>query len=330
MTTLLERAALDVQERLQRMAARPEGLTVRELVERYMARYTGRDGSIVQRLSTWQAMIGSLTLETVDGDVLRAARATLQEQPALSFKGVDADDRKIFKSKARQCTKSVATINRYMAAISSVFSWAIEERLTPRGWTNPCRGIRQLREPRGRVRFLDAAELERLLAACKESRYKRLHALVLAALCTGARRGELLGLRCGDLDLDAGVALLGDTKNGDARVLVLLEQVVTALRPLISSDPARFVFGSPRTRFQTPANIGTAWRRALARAGIGDFRFHDLRHSCASYLSQNGVDMNVIREILGHRRLEMTMRYAHLNVGARATAMRAALGRIGT
>jgi integrase len=131
------------------------------------------------------------------------------------------------------------------------------------------------------------------------------------------------------MDLDAGVARLGKTKNGDARTLVLLPQVVEALRPFASSDARRFVFGSPRMRYQTPADIGSAWKAAIARSQVENFRFHDLRHTSASYLAQAGVGINTIREILGHRKIDMSLRYAHLDTGTRAAAMQAALGKIG-
>ena len=153
--------------------------------------------------------------------------------------------------------------------------------------------------------------------------------LVLTALLTGARRGELAGLKWGDVDLDNAVARLGRTKNGERRTLVLLPQVIAELRPFVSSDANRYVFGSVKTRYQTPASIDTAWRHALKRSEVKNFRFHDLRHCTASYLAQAGVPLNVIAEVLGHKRIDMTQRYAHLTVQTKATAMQTALGGIG-
>jgi integrase len=132
-----------------------------------------------------------------------------------------------------------------------------------------------------------------------------------------------------DVDLANGVARLGRTKNGDRRTLVLLPQMIAALRPFESSDPSRFVFGSTQSRHQRPASIDTAWRHVIARAQIQDFRFHDLRHCCASYLAQANVPLNVIADVLGHRRLDMTRRYAHLTTQTKASAMALALGEIG-
>jgi integrase len=283
--------------------------------------------ALVTRVATWRVLLGLYSVEGVDMDVFLAGGELLKRLPALAYKGLDHEGRRILRRKPGAATKSPATLNRYIAALSSVFTWAIAERLAPRGWTNPCRGLRRLREPAGRVRFLDADERARLFAACKVARYPRLYALVLMAMLTGARRGELLALKWGDVDLEAGVARLGRSKNGDRRTLVLLPQVIEALRPF-SGDSSRFVFGSVATRYQSPAVLDTAWRHAIARAQIENFRFHDLRHCCASYLAQAGKPLNVIQDVLGHRKIDMTLRYAHLTVDAKAKAMNDALGDI--
>jgi len=325
----LRTAAEGITTRIRALADRPQALSVRDLIDRYMAVYAGRDTSLNQRLSTWQVLLGDFTLEKLDSDLIHAGRAELASLPALAYKGCDIDGNRIFKAKTRHGKKSNATLNKYVAALGSVFSWAIEQRLTPRGWTHPCRGVKLLPEASGRVRFLDDAERERLFAACRESRYPRLYALALTAMLTGARRGELFSLTWADVDLAQSVARLGRTKNGERRTLVLMPQVVEALAPFVSTDPSRYVFGSTQSRQQRPASIDTAWKHAIARAQIRDFRFHDLRHCCASYLAQASVPLNVIADILGHRRMDMTRRYAHLTTQTKATAMAAAFGMIG-
>ena len=307
----------------------PQPITVRELIEQRMATYTGRDVALVQRLTTWRTMLGDYTLDQVTCDVVHVAREELRQYPALAFKGRDHEGERIFKPKAAERPRTPATINRYMAALSGVFTWAIERKLAPRGWMNPCRGIRRLAGERERLRFLDADERARLFEACKASRYARLHALVLTGMLTGARKGELLALTWRDVDLERGIAQLGRTKNGDRRTLVLLPQVVEALRPF-AGESSRYVFGSVLSRYKVPAEVDTAWRHAIARARVEDFRFHDLRHCCASYMAQAGKPLNVIAEVLGHRKLDMTRRYAHLTVQSKAQAMREALGNIGT
>lgn len=322
-------AAEGIAERLRNLGERPKSLCLRELIERYMAVYSGRDVAMMQRLTVWQMILGDFTLEKLDTDVIHAARAELAALPALAYKGLDHEGRAIFKTMGRDRAKTPATINRYHAALSGVLTWAVEQRMAPRGWLNPCRGVKRLPGEVERVRFLDDGERARLLEACKSSQYPRLYAIVLMGMLTGARRGELLSLRWNDLDLERGVAQLGRSKNGDRRTLVLLPHVIAAMRPFATDSGNRYVFGSMRTRHQTPADIGTAWHAAIARAKIIDFKFHDLRHCCASYLAQAGVPLNVIAEVLGHRMLDMTRRYAHLTTQTKATAMQAALGRIG-
>jgi integrase len=320
--------ALSIAERLRALSARPQSVTLRELIDRYMAQYAGHDTTRGQRLSAWLAMVGEFTLEQVDSDLMHAGRAELSTTPPLVYMGLDHAGNRIFKTKAHAKAKSTATLNRYMVAIAAVFTWAIEQRLTPKGWVHPCRGIKRLPESDGRVRFLDVEERARLFAACAASKYPRLYALALMAMLTGARRGELLALRWCDIDLSKGLAKLGKTKNGDRRTLVLLPQVVAALRPFVG-DADRFVFGSVRSRYQAPAITDSAWRDAVARAQIRNFKFHDLRHCCASYMAQAGQPLNVIAEVLGHRKLDMTRRYAHLTTQTKADAMRSALGQIG-
>ena len=315
-------------QRLKGLAARPQALTVREVIDRYMAQYAGRDVTRSQRLSAWLAMIGDFTLEHVDSDLVHAGRAELATKPPLVFVGLDHLGQQIFKIKGRAKVKTGATLNRYMVAIAAVFTWAVEQRLTPKAWVHPCRGIKRLPESDGRVRFLDAGERTRLFDAVRASQYPRLHAMTLMAMKTGARRGELLALTWRDMDLKTGVASLGKTKNGDRRTLVLLPDVIAALTPFKSSDLDRFVFGSVRSKYQVPTSIGSAWRDAVERAKIKNFKFHDLRHCCASYMAQAGIPLNVIAEVLGHRKLDMTRRYSHLTTQTKASAMLSSLGDI--
>ena len=299
-----------------------------EVIDCYMAVYAGRDSTRGQRLSVWLTMVGDFTLEQVDADLMHAGRSELASKPPLVFVGLDHLGQQIFKVKARAKVKSTATLNRYTQAIAAVFTWAIDQRMTPKGWVHPCRGIKRLTESDGRVRFLDAGERTRLFEACKASQYPRLYALALMAMKTGARRGELLQLTWRNMDLKNGVATLGKTKNGDRRTLVLLPDVIEALVPFKSTDLDRFVFGSVRSKYQGPTSIDSAWRDAVARAQIRNFKFHDLRHCCASYMAQAGVPLNVIAEVLGHRKLDMTRRYSHLTTHTKASAMLASLGSI--
>lgn len=318
----------NIAQRLRSLAARPAALTVHQVIDDYMAQYAGRDPTRIQRLSAWDAMIGEFTLENVDSDLIHVCRNELQTKPPLVFVGMDHLGQQIFKIKGRAQIKTTATTNRYMQAISAVFTWVIEQRMCPKSWVHPCRGIKRLPDANERVRFLDAAERTRLFESVKASQYPRLYAMTLMAMKTGARRGELLALTWRDIDLKTGIASLGRTKNGDRRTLVLLPDVIEALQPFKSTDLDRFVFGSVRSKYLVPTSIDSAWRDAVDRAKVRNFKFHDLRHCCASYMAQAGIPLNVIAEVLGHRKLDMTRRYSHLTTQTKASAMLSALGAI--
>jgi integrase len=279
MTELTDRSeaatpgAAPLFERYRREAKRRPSITVTEVIDRYMAQYSGQDMTRSQRLSTWQRELGPFKLEQCDQQLLKRARTELATKPALVYKGKDHRGLKVFDLKSRRKPKDPATLNRYMQAIGAVFSWAIENELAPKGWLHPCRGIKRLTEAAGRVRYLEADERARLFEAVKASKYPRLYALTLMAMKTGARRGELLALTWRDIDLAAGVATLAKTKNGDRRTLVLLPDVIEALKPFVSTDLTRYVFGSMLSKCQTPTSIDSAWRDAVARAKIKDFSF---------------------------------------------------------
>ncbi len=202
------------------------------------------------------------------------------------------------------------TVNRYLAALSKAFSNAVKEWHWLRD--NPLRNISKPEEPRGRVRYLDDEERRRLLEACRKSEYRQLYLIVLFALTTGMRRGELLGLRWQDVDLERRVAVLHNTKNGDRRSVPVLPEVAELLREhgkvrRLDND---LIFASDG---QDAVWFDKFWYRALSDAKIKDFRFHDLRHTAASYLAMSGATTAEIAAVLGHRTLQMVKRYAHLS-----------------
>jgi integrase len=204
-----------------------------------------------------------------------------------------------------------STVRRYLAALSHAFTLAVKEW----HWTedNPVLKIAKPKEPRGRVRFLSDDERQRLLTSCKMSCNPYLYIIVILALSTGGRRRELLSLMWYDVDLKRGVITLHDTKNGERRTLhltVLALQLMHQHARLRRIDTA-LVFPSPDG--QKPLSIRTAWDTVLRRSNITDFKFHDLRHSAASYLAMSGASLIEIAEMLGHKTLSMVRRYTHLS-----------------
>ncbi len=176
------------------------------------------------------------------------------------------------------------------------------------------RKISKLSEPRGRVRFLDDDERERLLEACKALASPYLHILVVLALSTGARHGELINLRWSDIDWQRRVITLHDTKNKERRLLPLVHYALKLMEAhsKVRNIASDLVFPSPSNPMKV-WDSRSSWVSVLKKANIQDFRFHDLRHSCASYLAMNGASIAEIAEVLGHKTLQMVKRYAHLS-----------------
>lgn len=207
--------------------------------------------------------------------------------------------------------RSTSTVNRYLAALSHVFTVAMKEW----GWVDdsPFRRVATLKEPRGRVRFLSDEERKKLLEVCR-SHSDQLYIVVVLALSTGARLSEIMALTWKQVDLERGRITLEDTKNGERRALPLMGHARELLQEQakVRRIDTDLLFPSRRNP-QKPVCIQSIFKRAVQTAGIEDFRFHDLRHSAASYLAMNGASLAEIADILGHKTLQMVKRYAHLS-----------------
>jgi integrase len=213
----------------------------------------------------------------------------------------------------RNTNRTNSTVNRYFSSLSRAFTIAFQE------WQwiseNPFRRVSKLKENGGRNRFLSKEELYALLGHCKESKNPHLYGMVLIAASMGLRFGEIAGLRWKHIDFDNGFATLEQTKNGDIRVVPLPGQVAAHLKDLQCPKlPDEFLFPSkdPAKR-HPPSMIRKAFQNALQLAGIQNFKYHDLRHTCASHLAMNGATQGELMEILGHRSSAMTRRYAHFS-----------------
>jgi integrase len=297
-------------------------MSIPDLVDLYMAHYSGRDGTRCQRLTWWKLQLSNVALQDLSDDHVHAAIDSLATQHSRYFAGKDADGKAVYRAKKKPLAP--ATLNRYAASLAAVITWAIKRRIAPKGYVHPCRSVERRAEHNERVRFLTDDERTRLLVACRASTWPRLYLLVLMALTTGARKGELLGLKWESIDLVRGEAHVGLTKNGDPRVLPLVPVVVQELTTLKGAANA-FVFASPRTK-DKPFAFESKYLEALAAARIRGVTFHTLRHSCASMLAKSGATLLEIGDLLGHRQLQMTKRYAHLATGHKAAMVNRLLG----
>lgn len=202
---------------------------------------------------------------------------------------------------------SNSTKNRYKAVISVVLSYAVKTSIIEQ---NPTLKIASLRENNHRVRYLSNNERKRLYEASRASKWSKLYLLILMAITTGSRKGELMNLRWSDIDLDRQTAYVETTKNGQPKVMPLTDDVVAELGRFIGKE-SEFIFNS-ELKPDRPMCFTKQWKKALKLAEIEDFRFHDLRHTTASYLAQNGASLLEIADVLGHKQIQVTKRYAHL------------------
>lgn len=301
-------------------------ISLQELFDAYMSAYGGRDSARSATLADWLRVLGPDTVaSSLDSDDIADALEMIARTPVRKYMGKHEDGSQRIKEFG---LPAPATINRKRAVLSAVFSWAMRKRLMPRGYRNVCRDLQAEKVNNARTRFLTDPERERLLRVSRISSWNRLYLLVLMAITTGARKGELLTLRYRQIDLERGTAHLFETKNGRERVLPLPPAVVDEIRRFgRAPSPDALLFPS-RYRPGQPFNIGTAWTAAREAARIENFKFHDLRHSCASYLAQSGASLLQIADVLGHSGTEMARRYSHLTVSHKAELVNRVLGGI--
>ncbi len=218
---------------------------------------------------------------------------------------------------------SNASINRHKAAISGVLTYGCR-----RGYmkTNPAKLVPYLEENNERIRFLSEAERTRLFSSCRASQWDKLYLLVLLAITTGARKGELTKLRWDDIDFVRRTAYVSTTKNGQPKVLPLTDSVIRELQ-LFDTKDSSLIFAS-RIKYDVPYCFTKPWKKALEDADIKDFRFHDLRHSCASYLAQSGASLLEIADVLGHKQISVTKRYSHLCIEHKVSLINRVMGGI--
>ncbi len=257
-----------------------------ELIERYKADIlpTKKAWGVkaqAPQLTRWLTAMGNVKLSRVTADSIGRARKVLAATPYTRVAG------------GREYLLTTSTLNRYYAALQhcleAAFNW---------GWIeqNPCDRVKKFSETTGRVRFLSVDEQKRLLA--ETVKHPALHTMVLIALSSGARDMEIRGLLWKNVDLANGRAIVEGSKNGSARALVIASAAHDALKQWAKVRRIDSPWVFPNAKGTAPVAVTKAWKRALARAGIQDFRFHDLRHTAASALAANGASLPTIGAVL--------------------------------
>lgn len=278
-------------------AAEAKKHTLNELIERYEKKYEEKLQSAKQesQIRWWKEQIGHLLLSDLTVPLIGEYAEKLSSEITV-----------------RKKPRSPGTVRRYLAALSHVLSVAVKEYQ----WMteNPVKIIDKPPIDNGRVRWLNDDERSKLLDACRNSSNSHLYPVVILALSTGMRQGEIMNLKWPDVDLGRARIILHRTKNGERRSVPLTGPALDVLKELDKRRriDTQLLFPSKENPIQ-PIDIRFPWETALRASGVPDFRFHDLRHTAASYLAMNGVNELVIADILGHKTLQMVRRYAHLS-----------------
>src|SRR6059058_4405066 len=250
--------------------------------------YLEREGALLKSIRTernrvlaWAREFGSRSLGQITREEIEAWR----------------------RNKMTKCRP--ATINRALSRLRRMFSLGVEWELLEE---SPLARIRFLRENNARTRYLSLQECQRLIASCIAP---HIRALVGVALHSGMRLGEILNLRWYDLDFASGFILVRDSKNGESRHVPMDATLSALFRAYPHRLGTDLVFSS--SRGGRIVDVRTGFLNSCKRVGLTDLHFHDLRHTFASQFVMAGGDLYILKEILGHKSITMTQRYAHLS-----------------
>jgi integrase len=272
--------------------------SVKELIDRFikqwLPKYPKRQAKQTALLTWWKDRIGNVLLSDLTPALIAEARDTLLNEKT-----------------SRKSLRNPSTVNRYLAAFSKALTVAVKEW----GWLDdsPMRKVSKPSESSGRSRFLSIEEKDKLLAVCKTSSNPYLYPIVSLALVTGMRFGEIIGLTWENIDFNQNLITLELTKNGERRVIPLTQSIKAILNSIQTSDQLKGPLFKSNRYNNKSGNIAirNAFLKALQLANIKNFRFHDLRHTAASYLAMQGATQGELMAILGHKTPAMTRRYAH-------------------
>lgn len=318
-----ERIEADV-EMMEALDSPGANITCYELCQEYLRSWNAKrrkDTDVPRKVDWWSARLGNTKIVDIKTADVRGHLDDYAAGKALRGDGTDENGKP--KTKAHQRNRAPATVNRMKAAASAIFKYALQQGYIT---LNPVSAVANRAENNKRVRWLSDEERKSLLRACQLSHWDKLYLLVILALTTGARLGELLGLHWSDINFNKNIATLHATKNGDVRILTLPTPAINALLQYREVGDG-LVFPS-KVNPHKPYEFRKHWNKALEKAGIDDFRFHDLRHSAASYLVMNGATLYEAAEVLGHKSTETTKRYAHLSTQHKADLTERIMGGI--
>ena len=281
--------------------------TVSDLIERFeqkeLPKRIANAPNLKNHLNWWSKNIGTYALNLVTPALITEFKEKLESE-------------QIKKPRNGNLYRSPATVNRYLATLSTLFSYACKEY----GWLdeNPMHKVRKNKEVPNKDRYLTEDEIERLLNACKtfnlryENYNNETYLFVLIALSTGARYSEIRTLKWEHVDLKNKQFYFLNTKNGENRGVPITDLLCDLLKEFrkvrnINSD---YLFTTKDGK--KLIDMHTRFYKAIEVAKIKNCRFHDLRHNVASYIAMNGGSLLDIAQITGHKTMQMVKRYSHL------------------
>ena len=265
--------------------------TWREAVVRYLKEVEKktRDDDI-QKLRWLDPYLGQLNLSQITREVIDDIAQRKLAEPVAGH-GYTKDR-----------TVSKSTVNRYLALIRTILRKCAQDW----EWIDKIPKVRLFREPKGRTRWLTRDEVVVLMEHLPDHQRD----IALVALYTGLRQSNVLALKWSQIDFQRRCAWVADTKNGEPLAVPLSQGAIEILRARIG-EHTEFVF---TFRGKPIANVNTkAWKKALAAAGIENFRWHDLRHTWASWQRQAGTTIQDLQDLGGWKGEGMVRRYAHLS-----------------
>lgn len=263
-----------------------------------------RIGEVQNRLIFWAKQFGAMPIDQITPDMVDDALLALTQRGKLQplrNKG----------SVSRSEPLSPGSIARYFSELAGCFKYAKKQKLISRNWVPPTRGADLPEQNEPDQRYFDSAQVANLvkIARMLDKSWGGMPALIELAFCTGLRSGSLKALNWSDVDLTAGVVTVERTKNGDPIIAPLSSNAKCELEKLP---------GKTGLVFANKEGLAFHWRKiwdkVTTEAGFPQHHFHLLRHSCGSAMAKAGVSQANIMSIMGHRSLNASKRYMHLNV----------------
>jgi integrase len=312
-----EQAELQIRLKVHEgLYGRPKGnITMKEYIEkRYVpwAKTNKRSWKIdMSRIKPILGFFGNKRLGEITPFLIEKFKTERKSSPVIS--------------KTKEKSRAIGSVNRELRLLSRIFKLAVDSSELAE---NPCRKVSILRGEQGRTRYLLPEEEERLMAVLDGQR-SPLKDMVVLVINTGLRVSEVLNLKPEHVDFHRDVLYIKGTKTDEDRDVPLNNVSRELLATLVSKAKRQndeYLLTNPKTKTKY-TSVKTAWLKACKRAQITDLRFHDLRHTFGTRAADAGVSLNAIRDVMGHKSIAMTERYAHAtNEGKRRAVEAIQLG----